>query len=587
MLAIILSWIVISIVFLSFGDFFISFYNYVCKRKEEYSAIDTFLIGICLTTVALSISSIWLPSNQYILGAYLILCIGYWIIRRKRLSVLGRTLKERLRSFTPLQLALIILPVIGLIIATGWEAGVYDSLYYHQQNIRWNEEFSVVPGLANLEDRYGFNSSYMLLSALFSLRFIFGEAIYALQALLAVYILCWIMIEVMKSKYEIKRVALLFVYMSFMFTYSYVMTSTSTDAIPSFVSFYLVAKLLLYPNLIKEKKLMMIAIPVLMVTFKLTIIPFCLLSLYILYLVFKEKDYRTFAFFLTTGIIIILPWVIRNVLISGYLIYPFHEIDIFSFDWKVPKEVALQERAFITKCGVDVLNMLVASFSHPRFTLSSMQEIGIGISLFTFVFISPLAIIFGLIRRKNLDKSIYFIYAILVCVILVWYMGGPDPRFIGGCLFVTIFIVLFILLDAIKKAHWKWLGIGVVLLTSGLLTAWGFIRTSNYCFLLNQEGKLGETYSMKDILYRPFSHRRQLTIWGYDTNNYTPYQLNNGVTIYMSRSRNLDISRVVTFDVLPSTVYRSDEPSKYQDISTIEARGNKLQDGFRVKEQYR
>lgn len=587
MLAIALSWIVISIVFLSFGDFFLFLYNRLCKRKEEYSVIDTFLLGMCFTTVALSVSSIWLPSNQYILAVYLLICTIYWALRRERLFYLWENLKDRLKSFTVLQLILIILPIIGLLIATSWEAGVYDSLFYHQQNIRWNEEYAAVPGLANLEDRFGFNSSYMLLSALFSFRFMFGEAIYTLQSLLAIYILCWTMIEVIKSKYEIKRVALLFVYMSFIFTYSYVMTSTSTDAIPSFVSFYLVAKLLLYPNLIREKKLMMVAIPVLMVTFKLTIIPFCLLSLYMLYLVFKEKDYRTFAFFLITGTLIILPWVVRNIIISGYLIYPFHEIDLFSFDWKVPKEVALQERAFITQCGVDVLNALVASFSHPRFALSSMQEIGIGLSLFTFVYISPLAIIFALIRRKKLDKSIYFIYAILVCVILVWYTGGPDPRFIGGCLFVTIFIVLFILLDVIKKTHWKWLGICIILLTSGLLTAWGFIRTSNYCYLLNLEGKTEETFSMADIVYRPFSHKRQLEIWGYNTTDYTPYELNNGIVIYMSRVRNLDISRTVTFDVLPSTVYRSDEPSKYQDISTIEARGSSLQDGFRVKEEYK
>lgn len=479
------------------------------------------------------------------------------------------------------------LPVIGLIIANSWESGVLDSLYYHQQNIRWNEEFAVVPGLGNLEHRFGFNSNYMLVSAIFTFRFMFGQAIYSLQGLIAVYILVWAMIEVFRSQYELKRVVLLFVYLVFVFTYSYTMTSTSTDAIPSFVFFYLIAKFLLYPKSITDKMLLSVVIPVLMVTFKLTIIPFCLISLFLLVMVFKKKDLKTGFFFLSAGCVIVLPWVIRNIIISGYMVFPFHEIDIFSFDWKVPKYVAVQERAFIIKCGVDVLNMLIDSFARPKLSLASIQEIGIGLSLFTFAFVSPLAIIFAFFKRKNLDRSIFYIYGILLLVICVWAIGGPDPRFIGGCLFVTIYIVLYILIDNGKEYHTKLTGIGTLFLTASLLFSWGFVRTGNMCSLLNKEGQLGETYSIKDIVYKPFSHRKQLRIYGRITDRFIPYKLNNDIIIFMSKSENIDHSRKVTFDVLPATVYRSDDRDKYQDISTIEARGFSLQDGFRVKEEYR
>lgn len=587
MLAIILSWIFISYTFLSLGDALVSIYNKLCAKHETYSIIDTFLLGLCSTSILLSITSLGLPSNQYMLLALIILSTIYWIIRRDRLKELISVYKEQIKSFSVFQILLMVLPVIGLILANSWESGVMDSLYYHQQNIRWNEEFSVVPGLGNLEHRFGFNSNYMLVSAIFTFRFLFGDAIYTLQALIAVYILIWSMVEVFKSGYEMKRVALLFVYLAFLFTYSYTMTSTSTDAIPSFVFFYLVAKLLLYPKFITDKMLMVVAIPVLMVTFKLTVIPFCLIALYLLIRVFKKKDIRTVMFLLTTSLLIILPWVVRNVIISGYLVFPFQEIDIFSFDWKIPKYVALHERVFIFQCGIDVLKMLIESFSHPRLSMASIQEIGIGVSLFTFVFISPLAMIFAFVKRKHLDKSIYYIYGILLLVICVWAIGGPDPRFIGGCLFVTIYIVLFILLNTQKERYSKPIGISVVILTTGLLTAWGGIRTSNVSSLLNAEGTLGETYSIKDILYKPFSHRRQLYIYGRITQDFRPYELNNGVSIYISKSENIDYSRKVTYDVLPATVLRSDDIYKYQDVSTIEARGFSLQDGFRVKEEYR
>ncbi|EMO63800.1 hypothetical protein LEP1GSC133_1179, partial [Leptospira borgpetersenii serovar Pomona str. 200901868] len=34
----------------------------------------------------------------------------------------------------------------------------YDSGLYHIQSIKWIQEYSVVPGLANLHGRFGFNS---------------------------------------------------------------------------------------------------------------------------------------------------------------------------------------------------------------------------------------------------------------------------------------------------------------------------------------------------------------------------------------------------------------------------------------------
>lgn len=587
MLAIILSWIFISYIFLSLGDALVWVYNKLSSRDETYSVLDTFLLGLCSTSILLSITSLGLPSNQYMLAALTLLSTGYWLARRNRFGELLTLINSRVRSFSLFQILLMVLPIVGLILANSWESGVLDSLYYHQQNIRWNEEFAVVPGLGNLEHRFGFNSNYMLISAIFTFRFVFGEALYTLQALLAIYILCWTMIEVFKSGYEVKRVALLFVYLAFVFTYSYTMTSTSTDAIPSFVFFYVVAKLLLYPKFITERMLLVVAIPVLMVTFKLTVIPFCLIALYLLIRVFRKRDVRTGITLLAIGTLIVVPWVVRNIIISGYLVFPFHEIDIFSFDWKIPEYVAVHERAFIINCGVDVLNMLIDSFSHPRLSLASAQEIGIGVSLFTFVFISPLAMIFTFVKRKYIHKSIYYIYGILLLVICIWAIGGPDPRFIGGCLFVTIYVVLFILLNSRKERYSKPIGLSVLLLTSGLLTAWGGIRTSNVTSLLNDKGTLGETYTIKDILYKPFSHRRQLHIYGRITEDFRPYELNNGIVIYISKSENIDYSRKVTYDVLPATVLRSDDIYKYQDVSTIEARGYHLQDGFRVKEAYR
>ncbi len=54
----------------------------------------------------------------------------------------------------------------------------------------------------------------------------------------------------------------------------------------------------------------------------------------------KEKDWKGIAGFFGLGLTILLPYLIRNVLISGWLVYPFTFIDFFAVDWKIPREIA-------------------------------------------------------------------------------------------------------------------------------------------------------------------------------------------------------------------------------------------------------
>lgn len=54
----------------------------------------------------------------------------------------------------------------------------------------------------------------------------------------------------------------------------------------------------------------------------------------------KDKNGRQIIQFLFMGCIILMPYLIRNVLISGWLLYPFTFLDLFSPDWKMEKGYA-------------------------------------------------------------------------------------------------------------------------------------------------------------------------------------------------------------------------------------------------------
>ncbi|MFV0538222.1 MAG: LIC_10190 family membrane protein [Dysgonomonas sp.] len=586
MLAIIVSWISISIVFLSFGDFLVFLYNKLSKQNERYGVIDTFLLGMCFTLIPLSISSFWLPSNQYILLAYLLLSIIYWVLRKEHFRNLLKQSKQRLQRFSTLQLAAFIIPILAIAIAILWQVGVFDSLFYHQQNIRWNEEFAIVPGLGNLEHRFAFNSNYLLLSSVFSFRFLFGEAVYSLHVLVLVYVLYWILKEIFSSGFELKRLSLLIVFTGYIFVFGYSLASTSTDAIPNIVSFYLIARLLLYPDSIKEKLLFYICIPIILLTFKINILPLSLLSLVAIYYSFKAKQYKSIIISLSTATIIITLRLIRNVIISGYLIFPFSEIDIFTVDWKIPKGIAVEEVDFIKSCAIRIFNDLISHLTTFSFTIEGIKNWLISFIFICPVIISPLVVIYSLIRKKYLNKIIYLAYISLLLIFMIWYIGGPDPRFIGGALFAMFYFVIYLLLEKEEDKHFNVIGTLVVGLFVITMAAWPVVRTNKFTkmfgLLVSRENN---KRPISNILIRPYPYKELLRSAGIYKDSFHEYRISSDVAVYISETPEVLDGRYVCFDApFPCTISASGMGIKYLDVTEIEARGKSLQDGFKAKE---
>lgn len=585
MIAIAISWITILIVFFSFGDFLVSLYNKLCKRNENYELTDTFLIGMCFTLIPLSLSSLWLPSNHYMLLVYLILSIIYWVVRKDHFREVFGNIKRKIKSLSPLQIAIFIVTIVSFMVVIIWQVGVFDSLLYHQQNIRWNEEYAVVPGLGNLEHRFGFNSNFLLLSAIFSLRFLFGEAVYALHALVLLCIICWIIKEIIISGYEVKRIALLIPITGYIFIFGYSFTATSTDLIPNVVAFYLIIKLLLNPNILKDKFLLLFFVPVSLVTFKLSIAPIGLVTLYVFINQIKYKDYKPIVFLSAISLIVISLWCIRNVIVSGYLVFPFYEIDLFSVDWKIPKHVAIEERDFILSCGIRVFKDMLWRISHWD---SNIQTIIDWCTYFAFIgsiVISPLIVLYCVLKKKFMNKTVYFVYLVLLMILLVWYKGGPDPRFVGGALFGMIYFILFLLLSTKDEKRFPRLGSITIIGFASLMLYWSISRTNRFVNMFYIKESTTDSRPFSDIIWRQYPYKELLKSRGWYSDTFIPMELENGAILYISKSPEVPNGRFVCFDTyFPATTSQKDDLSKYQDISEIETRGASLQNGFRPKE---
>lgn len=575
MIAVLLSWIVIGSILLSFGCILEHSYNQLCKKNEKYNLIDKVLLGLCSLIIPLSIWSLWLPSDYIFLIICIIISGVYWIMNTEKRRQLIQDIKNKLIALSTKERFIIIAFFILILSGSLWVQGVFDSVYYHHQNIRWNEEFAVVPGLGNLEDRFAFNSNYLLLSAIFTFRFIAGDALYTINPLFFVLIWCWVLYELFKSKYDVKTYSIfisfaLFYLISLIFIYD-----TSTDLLPNLLAFYIIAKVIIKPESIKENKLLFFIIPAFMITCKISVFPFCIFTLYIFFILIKQKQYKNLLFLVILSSVIVIPWLIRNIIISGYLIYPMCEIDLFSFDWKIPHEVAIKSKDYILFVGQEFFTFITTTplktYRDP-FWVNILTLIIYGFSLLSFI-----TIIYNtVVKRKKTPLSYILAASALILILIVWYINGPDMRFISGI--STIFLSLtaaFIFFDK-KKFHTKYLSIISIIILLMSAYIWnGRELYRGYITVKEAETKIPAPYYK--ILIKPYTQEWLSLNSVTFKDHITTYPLNNNININIC---NLG----ATYDIIP-TIATKDVRGIFINEECIEARGYSLQEGFRSKRE--
>lgn len=599
MLAILLCWLCISVTFLSLGDFFILVYNKICNKNEKYSIIDTLFLGMAFITIPLSISSFWLPANHYILLSFFIFSILYWTIRYKYFIHCIKRIRKHINSLFIYQSVVIISAILSIAFFAVWLGGQWlshDTFYYHQAAIRWNEEYAIVPGLGNVEERFGFNSNYMLISAIYTLRFIFGEPIYGFQSLMCAAVMVWILIETFKSGFEIKRVILLFLFTGFILLTRSVLCTTSTDIIPNLTIIYLGMKTVLYPNLVKKKLLFYAIIPVSLATFKLSVIFVALASVFIFIYFLKRKNYRAASFIFFIAFLIMSLWLTRNVIISGYLIHPLYQIDLFSFDWKVPEHILIRETNDIAShARYEYMGIILKDFLAFR----TWKEYSWHIPMFALSLASIIFISFKIIKkRKELNPVYIYMSGILAINIIYWLLTAPSIRFGYGYIFSLFFLAVILFFFQKKQDNTK---LNTLLLTveskSGKryssfnlckyvsIFLFGFIlihsykHASNYRPFLREYCGYSKSQSNMRVFYAPYSTNNQITetskLMEINGMPFEPYRINNNITIYIATEE-----RGFIYDIVPAT---SNVERGAQNYHNLESRGTSIQDGFRSK----
>jgi hypothetical protein len=350
----------------------------------------------------------------------------------------------------------------------------YDTGLYHAQAIRWIEEYGVVPGLGNLHMRFAYNSAFMSLQALFSLGWLVGQSLHSLNGFFCFIGLTYAFVT-MKKKGEPLRWSTSNLLRTAMVIYIVTVrdniSSSGTDIWSMLLLLYISIK---WCEAAEEETdslnpwCFCCLAAVYAVTVKLSAAVF--LVVYPACLLLKRREYGKIIGNLLAGILIVIPFLIRNVIISGYLIYPYSGIDLFSVDWKMDEAILEMDRQDITMYarGYNNANQYDKSLSQwlPHWFLSMDWSVRAIIILGAVAAVMVCCFLIRSIRNKRYDKSVFM--AVSLGGLLFWFISAPLMRY-GE--------VYFFIMMAIALGEWKCVpktkllgyGVPVLLLLFGIM----------------------------------------------------------------------------------------------------------------------
>lgn len=469
MLVILIFWILILFTSFSFGFAGISLIKKRFDLNVELIPFDIIcLFGLSVLGILVSIGSIFIPISFY--SSFFVYTFSFAIVvyHKNSIYIYFKDLWSRVLdadNIIPF-IAIIGLFFIGLSFSAG-KPNNYDTGLYHAQMIIWGESYPAIFGLGNLHGRFAFNSHYFLLESLYQLSELKQGIFYSLNGLLYTMLLIRSFFSSFSSFKNNDLEGAIFYALITLGTLlfgSYVASSAGNDLVIFVLSFYTMIAVFKFQNYKNNFQFVFLTTLCFYgITVKLSFVPFIILPMGIMFSYFDRKK---MYFFFLSGLLCLLPFFIRNVILSGYLLYPFEALDLFSFDWKIPIEsVRLESR--LIKCWARQANVdcdIVMTWTFEEwvkrwwYQKTITQQVVIALNGPSFL-LYPLMIL----TKYRGNTSRVFLLLALLSSILFWFIMAPNFRFAFGLLILNASLTLAICLSFFQNKRIVFFGLASIL----------------------------------------------------------------------------------------------------------------------------
>ena len=342
MIEVIVSWIIILCAAVIYGSFILSIGKY--DRNLIYKWDSVIITGILFLTWYAEFFSIFYKVG--VMAQFILLCGGVGIVLKYCLEKKYKRIAETIMSIrvSYWKLFAFLLLITAVAVWTCMSPENYDTLLYHAQAIQWIEKYGVVCGLGNFHNRLAHNSAFMCLQALFSFSWHFERSLHTVNGFLCAF---FIIYAVMGNHFFSKKKAAISDFIKVIIVFYIVenriyISSPGSDMPTMLMVLYICSEwcacLEKKENNVKAYGFLTL-LGVYTVTLKLSAIAVLLFAVYPLYKMVCAKKWCTILKHFIVGTFIFLPFCIRNVILSGYILYPYPEIDLFNVDWKMPADI--------------------------------------------------------------------------------------------------------------------------------------------------------------------------------------------------------------------------------------------------------
>ncbi len=444
MLIAVLSWIYIAFVCLTAGVGINKLLKKLIPTPQTWQlGITGYIVtGMVALTVYAEVFSVFYKVGAvcHILMLLFVACVA--IFARKDILGVLSNLKDRLSDKKVILFALIVIAA-----AFYTSRGKYhtDTGIYHAQAIRILEEYGLLKGLGNIQLHFAYNSSYLVLCALFTMSFILPFALHTMTGFFMVLFSSYAVVGLFDFKEhrrhggDFARIAILI----YALTNMTGLQSPATDYGTMFMVLYILCAWISYAEENVEKRSAPIddiafygylsVLSIFTVSMKLSAALLVVLALLPFVMLVREKKWKELIMFLVIGFLSFVPYLVRNVIISGWLFYPVEAIDFFNVVWKIPAEYMKHDSDQIKvwgRCLFDVerVDEGISSWLPIWWEAKEHYDVMLIYSQFVGGLLLVINTVYRILKKK-FNPAVCIFYVTVLVNILMWFVTAPFIRY--------------------------------------------------------------------------------------------------------------------------------------------------------------
>ncbi len=428
---------------------------FIGEKHDNTSVEKSILYGLALLAWITALVHFFLPIDKRLQSAVMVIAIGQYALYPEQWNLFKKWL---------LNWQTLVLFFIGGIALIG-RSGFGDIADYHLQAVKWAEQFPNLLGIGNFNRPLSNNNWWFNLQALFGFGIGNAVSLYCLNSLLAIVTVKWVLTNLVETQSLERGIWLglgLFTIFSFKTAFA---GSISPDFPISLLVMIAALEFIKNKQQARTKKgtLHLAILVCFAISIKLNALPLFVLVIATLFMQFNTK---TLGITISIGMIYLLPWLIGNVVVSGWLAYPVSQVDLFNVDWKVPASVLEFERYSILQWGKipgapieETAQLGLLEWLPKWFNQHDIINKGVMLT----VLLSVLFMLFQPNTYKQRAKGILFIFGLLGLFFCL--SNGPHIRYAFGYFWLLIGMAIggFSKITFPKQATYTMLGLALVL----------------------------------------------------------------------------------------------------------------------------